>query len=541
MSIESNPRAEPFLGVWLVSPPANIFPFSRRRSSGSFGRLEEEGDAGLLAVDAPDGYGGAKMRRPRQETLQEKFLRYRGVILVVSVPLLLIAVVLAIMPRAGTLLDAGAATAADPLDRKTFDRSSGAVVKGPAVKEAQKAAGVAERFAVVIDCGSTGSRVHVYHFDEKVELLDMGGELELFVQKKPGLSAFSADPKKGGDSLRELLDKAVAAVPEKLRTTTPVRVGATAGLRLLPGDEAENLLKAVRSVLGEYPFTHTDGSVSILDGADEGSFAWVTVNYLLGNLGKGFGTTVGVVDLGGGSVQMTYAVSDEVAAKAPKGFVRKLSGMGKSYQVYVHSYLGFGLMAARYAVLKLAATPEGHACIAKGHTAKYAYGKEEIGALARAIGSDSEECAKIVKGALKVEAACSSDKCSFGGVWSGGGGEGFTKIYVASYFFDRASQLGVIADPGSSVAEVKPSQFADAASKVCKLSVEEIPKQFPRVDAKDAPYVCLDVSYQYVLLTAGFGIDAGSTVALVKKIKYKGKEVEAAWPLGAAIDALSTP
>lgn len=60
------------------------------------------------------------------------------------------------------------------------------------------------------------------------------------------------------------------------------------------------------------------------------------MNYLLGNLGKDIGSTVAVVDLGGGSVQMTYAVSADVAKKAPEGYVRQLNGRGTTYDIYVH-------------------------------------------------------------------------------------------------------------------------------------------------------------------------------------------------------------
>ena len=52
-------------------------------------------------------------------------------------------------------------------------------------------------------------------------------------------------------------------------------------------------------------------------------------------------------------MQHAYALSDpKAASEAPPGYVRALAGGGKRYSVYVHSYLGFGLMAGRSAVLK---------------------------------------------------------------------------------------------------------------------------------------------------------------------------------------------
>ena len=41
-----------------------------------------------------------------------------------------------------------------------------------------------------------------------------------------------------------------------------------------------------------------------IPGQDEGGFAWLTLNYLLGKLGGGPAETVAAIDLGGGSVSV---------------------------------------------------------------------------------------------------------------------------------------------------------------------------------------------------------------------------------------------
>lgn len=107
---------------------------------------------------------------------------------------------------------------------------------------------------------------------------------------------------------RQLLCTSRPQVPAEMQSSTSILLSATAGLRLLPGNKADNILAAVRSYLAsKTPFRVSPGAVSILDGKDEGAFAWMTLNYLLGHIGGEAGSTVAAIDLGGGSVQVRVA------------------------------------------------------------------------------------------------------------------------------------------------------------------------------------------------------------------------------------------
>lgn len=127
------------------------------------------------------------------------------------------------------------------------------------------------QYALMVDAGSTGSRIHVYRFNNCGETPELEGEE--FKMIKGGLSSYPDDPEGAAKSLDELLDVAMKTVPEKLKSCTPIAVKATAGLRLLGPEKSARILEAVRNRLEKnYPFAvvqSADG-VSIMDGKDEG-------------------------------------------------------------------------------------------------------------------------------------------------------------------------------------------------------------------------------------------------------------------------------
>ena len=74
---------------------------------------------------------------------------------------------------------------------------------------------------------------------------------------------------------------------------TQVKVGVTASLRALGIDASDKILQAVKNFLKVKSTLKSKPKwVIILDGMQEGAFQWVTINYLLGNLGRKYSHTV---------------------------------------------------------------------------------------------------------------------------------------------------------------------------------------------------------------------------------------------------------
>ena len=418
----------------------------------------------------------------------------------------------------------------------------------------------------MIDAGSTGSRIHVYRFNNCKATPELEHETFKMTEKKKGgsgLSAYPDDPEAAARSLDVLMQVAMETVPEDRRGCSPVAVKATAGLRLLGQEKSDKILAAVRQHLeNDYPFpvvSEANQGVAVMDGKDEGVYAWITLNYLLGAIGERTKTpTVAVFDLGGGSTQIVFEPTFKTPEQLAEGDHKyKLTFGGRDFELYQHSHLGYGLMQARaqihaavVAAKKAAAHGSGaaadptwadrpleHPCFPPGvitppvkvtladgaqHTVRM------TGSPADAPGTTAAQCRGLAERILQKEAACAVAPCSFNGVHQPSLERTFARedVYLFSYFYDRLQPLGM---PASfTLREVR-----DVAARVCEGEAGGW-RAFEAVEGalhelKEEPEYCLDLNFMMALLHTGYEMPIDREVRIAKKVK--GNEL--GWCLGA--------
>ncbi|KAJ8359558.1 hypothetical protein SKAU_G00160830 [Synaphobranchus kaupii] len=368
------------------------------------------------------------------------------------------------------------------------------------------------QYGIMFDAGSTGTRIHIFKFlIEENEAPKLSHET--FKAIKPGLSAYVDDPDECRDGIQELLEVAKGTVPAPLWNSTPLVLKATAGLRLLPGEKATHLLNKVREVFGESPFLSRGDSVSIMDGTDEGISAWITINFLIGGLHGADRTTLGMLDLGGGSTQITFSPQDEKTIQtSPFDYITSIQMFNTTHTLYSHSYLGLGLMSARFAILGgVEGSPlEGSRelvspCLAPDFTDNWEHAEVEYTVKGQKAGEPIyESCLKKVEKVLyrKVKKAEEAKDMNF---------------YAFSYYYDRAVDIGAIDEKNGGA--IKVNDYIEAAEKECNSMEEASPKQ---------PFLCLDLTYISLLLQE-LGFPKDKVLKLARKIN----DVETSWALGA--------
>lgn len=365
------------------------------------------------------------------------------------------------------------------------------------------------RYGIMFDAGSTGSRIHVYKFHE-----DSAGTLklddELFEQIKPGLSSYPDKVDGAVASIQSLIDKALAYIPADKQKNTPLALKASAGLRILGPEKSEPILNGVDKLLGQQTPFRQLWHPEIMDGTKEAVYSWVTLNFLADVLAKKGSTakdTFGTLDLGGGSTQIAFAPSQaSTKSSAPDGWVVKEKAFGKEWEVYIHSYLGLGLMSARELMLngphENTAADISSDCFNAKFDNKWENARSTYNI--KGAGMDFSKCYAKAKSVIKGKSVDSPKEIAD------------QTFYAFSYYFDRAVEVGLITDKGG---DVTVMQFKEAAEKACKT----------KLSSENGDWLCMDLSVISALLSEGFGFHDTTTLRLYKKING----IETQWSLGA--------
>ncbi|KAG5620613.1 hypothetical protein H5410_005831 [Solanum commersonii] len=155
---------------------------------------------------------------------------------------------------------------------------------------------------------------------------------------------------------------------------------------------------------------------------------------------------------------MAYAISKGSALKAPKvpngePYVLDKSLLGTNYDIYIHSYLNYGQLAARTEIFKASGNSSSSPCILGGYNGYYTYNGVDYKASSPKQGSSLKKCRTLAKKALKIKAPCKHKKCTFGGIW-------MEEVDKDS----KISMLVGIIDPKKPSGRAKPIQYLYAAT-----------------------------------------------------------------------------
>lgn len=263
---------------------------------------------------------------------------------------------------------------------------------------------------------------------------------------------------------------------------------------------------------------------------------------MLGKLKKSQrGQSAAVFDLGGASTQIVFEpnfhVSTESMSEGDHQY--KLDYQNSTYELYQHSYLGYGLNEARkriknemITIWKDEAYKTGqvyHPCLPLHHQEDF---ESTNGTMIKLIGTGAghAECRGLIEKVFNKDKVCELAPCAFDGVYQPPLVDTFkdNDLFVFSYFYDLTKPLGM-------PSEFSVRELGELTERVCKgetTPFQHVPNAIKTLE--DNPDFCLDLTYTYNLLRFGYDIPSDRLVRTAQKIKG----AETGWCLGASIAML---
>eukprot|EP01031_Cornospumella_fuschlensis_P039241 gene39241-47755_t len=161
-------------------------------------------------------------------------------------------------------------------------------------------------YKVLIDSGSTGSRVYIYRYLRENPLLTMREVAHM--RARPALSTFYQNRTGLEEQIHSLVDFAQKTVASRYHGSTAISLKATAGLRSLPITQQDWIISQVREILTKSNFSFNPVETKVISGGEEALFALLATNMAFTNVTGDFSLTLGAADMGGSSQQIAFAL-----------------------------------------------------------------------------------------------------------------------------------------------------------------------------------------------------------------------------------------
>lgn len=355
------------------------------------------------------------------------------------------------------------------------------------------------KYAIYVDAGSTSSRVHLYRYDTTSALPVIKEVSSSSV--KPGLSSYADKPDAAGPAFKKALDEMNAALEkegvDQQAHPVSMNVLATAGMRLLPHDKQQAIYAELDKYIRDHYMFAVKNSKTI-DGKMEGVYGWLDVNYLLGNF-EANKKTMGSIDMGGASTQITFAVNDD--SKVDDQVVVMLNH--QRYTVFSKSFLKMGQDQARDAMM---AYPSADACYPKG----YQFTDARSGKF------DLYACGAIYTDIIAQKNIAQQIPSTKGQAFVA-----YSGIYFGYHFFD--------------ITAYDQAAYEARVNEVCSRSWSELKKEYASIEDKYLSTYCANGAYHSKLLYETYQIDGASRLMVANQINQQNID----WTLGALLYDLS--
>lgn len=406
---------------------------------------------------------------------------------------------------------------------------------------------VSSDFTVLLDAGSTGTRVYVYSYDKEQPFHSINEiarkrstfPLSSFVNNTIGLS----------EQITSLIQFAKTKVPFQEWSNTNISLKATAGLRSLSDESQIWLISQTASILANSDFLFYPSDTKVISGEEEALYDFLAITILLqksnnDNIKICGNCTIGAADLGGSSQQIAFAfhpkrensiIDDHIDTNT----VCSPDWLLGSNEILAKSLKRRGLIAAMDDVVSrfyenscinsnnssnTDSTSNScnniyemyHPCLPPGSTDYYENSNvEPLNGL-----GDFDKCLELVRKTLLADTYF-NPKCLHNHA-------NHPYMIIGMDNYPKVLEILKLTDNGV----LSPQEIAMAGRMACKRTWTDLLSDFPGFKPYRAQRACFGATYVYLMLTDVYGLNPNDKAFMA--IENLGN-MELSWTLGAAI------